>query len=235
MAHDDRHSFELIIGLHDLSERPDARGEELAYWMPFSAARPVLDALVDSSRQTGVRLRVTSDDGFRSDHQQLMPWLLDRGLTGSFFVPTRFIGLEGRLTAANLREMASLGMEIGSHGARHINWSKVPFPEVIEDIRESRKALEDILGRPVDTVSVPFGGFNAAVLRALRAEGFAKINLSRPGLALARVALKPRNMLKSNTVEEILALGRHRGDLKDVARVRLRPLSTVIRSWVGRT
>lgn len=235
MAADGRRGFELIIGLHDLSERLDARGEELAYWMPFSAARPVLDALVDSSRQTGVRLRITSDDGFRSDHQNLMPWLLERGLEGSFFVPTRFIGLEGRLTAANLREMVALGMNIGSHGARHINWSKVPATEFVEDIREGRKALEDMLGRSVDRVSVPFGGFNAVVLRQLAAEGFAEIHLSRPGLALAREALKPRNMLKSNKVEEILALGRRRGDLMDITRVRLRSLSTVVRSWVGRT
>ena len=235
MAADGRSRFELIIGLHDLSERHDARGEELDYWMPFSVAGPMLDLLVDRSRQTGVRLRITSDDGFRSDREKLMPWLIERGLTGTFFVPSRFIGLEGRLTAAHLREMSALGMEIGNHGARHVDWSKVTEAEFVEDIREGRKALEDIIGQRVSKVSTPFGGFNARVLAHLADEGFTEICTSRPGLALARVPLKPRNIMRSESVGPIHALAGRRGTLADAARVRLRPLSTVIRSWANRT
>lgn len=225
--------FELIVGLHDLAERPDARDDELSSWMPFSTVEPVLDALVLSCRQTGVRLRVTSDDGFRSDYERLAPWLVDNGLAGTFFVPSRFVGRPGRLTEANLRELSALGMEIGVHGARHINWARATPAEVAEDVREGRAALEAVVGRPVDKVAPPFGGFNAAVLDLLEAEGFSEIHTCRPGLSLASVAIKPRNMIKAGNVEAVLAAGRRRGTWLDAARCRLRRLSTTVRSRTG--
>jgi len=227
--------FELIVGLHDVAERPDARGDELSSWVPFSEAEPVLDALVARCRQTGVRLRITSDDGFRSDYERLTPWLLDRGLTGTFFVPSRFIDRSGRLSASDLRELVSLGMDIGVHGARHVNWATMPAAEFAEDVREGRAALEQIIGRAVDMVALPFGGFNARVLDHLVAEGFSEIHTSRSGLALSAVALKPRNMIKPGNVEAVLALGHRRGGWSDAARCRLRRLATGLKSRIARS
>lgn len=234
MAVDGPARFELIVGLHDLAERPDARGDELPYWLPFSTVEPVLDALALSCRRTGVRLRITSDDGFRSDLERLAPWLIANGLAGTFFVPSRFIGRHGRLTAAELRELAALGMEIGVHGARHIDWSRATPAEFADDVREGRAALEDAIGRPVDKAAPPFGGFNAAVLDHLEAAGFSEIHTCRPGLALTSVAIKPRNMIKAGNIETVLAVGRRHGDWHDAARCRLRRLSTTVRSRIGR-
>ena len=45
--------FELIVGLHDVAEEPDARDDELASWMPFSEVEPVLGRLLAASRRTG--------------------------------------------------------------------------------------------------------------------------------------------------------------------------------------
>ena len=235
MAVDGPPRFELIVGLHDVAERPEARGDEMSSWVPFSQAKPVLDALVESCRQTGAGLRITSDDGFRSDYERLTPWLLDRGLAGTFFVPSRFIGRPGRLSASDLRELVSLGMDIGVHGARHVNWATMSPEEFAEDVRESRVALEQIIGRVVDTVALPFGGFNVRILDQLVAEGFSEIHTSRPGLALAAVALKPRNMIKPGNIDAVLALGHRRGGWSDAARCRLRRVATVVKSRIARS
>jgi len=233
VAADSPSRFELIVGLHDLAERPDARGDELSSWMPFSEVEPVLDALVESCRQTGVRLRITSDDGFRSDYERLAPWLVERGLGGVFFVPSRFVGRPGRLSTADLRELVALGMEIGVHGARHINWADAAPGDFAEDVQEGRQALEEIIGRRVDKVAPPFGGFNAHVLAHLEASGFSEIHTCRPGLSLASVAVKPRNMIKAGNIEAVLAVGRRLGGWGDATRCRLRRLSTVVKSRVG--
>jgi len=225
--------FELIVGVHDLSEEPDARGDELKSWMPFSAAEPLLRTLLAMSRRTGARLRITSDDAFRSDIDLLAPWLARHGVAGLFFVPTSVLGLPGRLAAADLRALASLGMEIGVHGARHLDWTSISERDFLDDVSSGRAALEAILGRPVDIVAPPFGRFNIHILHRLFAMGFREIHTSRPGLALASAAIKPRNMLKAGNVPTVLAVGQRRGGWHDVARCRLRPLSTRLRTLAG--
>lgn len=225
--------FELIIGLHDLSEEPDARNDELKSWMPFSEVEPLLDKLLDMSRQIGARFRVTSDDAFRSDIDLLAPWLVRHGVPGAFFVPTHYLGRPGRLTVDDLRSLLALGMEIGVHGARHLDWTSVSERAFLEDVREGRAALEGILGRPADIVAPPFGRFNARVLDHLLAMGFREMHTSRPGLSLASATMKPRNMLKHGSVSAVLSVGSRPGTWRDALRCRLRPVSTRLRSLAG--
>ncbi len=225
--------FELIVGVHDLAEEPDARGEELNSWMPFSAVEPLLATLLQYCRQSGTRLRVTSDDAFRSDIELLAPWLVRHGVAGAFFVPTRYLGQPGRMSGDDLRALVALGMDIGVHGARHIDWTAVSEQEFLDDVHEGRGALESILGKSVDVVAPPFGRFNARILDRLLAMGFRELHICRPGHALVSVALKPRNMLKTGNVPAVLAVGSRQATWRDAARCRLRPLSTRLRSLAG--
>jgi peptidoglycan/xylan/chitin deacetylase (PgdA/CDA1 family) len=225
--------FELIVGLHDLAEEPDARDDELTSWMPFSAARPLLDDLLAMSRKTGTRLRITSDDAFRSDIDLLAPWLTRNGVAGAFFVPTRFLGRPGRLTAGDIRALDALGMEIGVHGAAHLDWTSISKREFLDDVSEGRAALEDILGRPVDVVAPPFGRFDARILDHLFAMGFREVHTCRPGLALTSVGIKPRNMLKTGNEQALLAVGSRRGNWYDATRCRLRYLSVRLKTLAG--
>ncbi|SCM76174.1 hypothetical protein KL86PLE_30621 [uncultured Pleomorphomonas sp.] len=225
--------FELIVGVHDLAEQPDARDDELKSWVPFSVAEPLLRTLLAMSRRTGARLRVTSDDAFRSDIELLAPWLARNGVAGIFFVPTSVLGRPGRLAAADLRALAGLGMKIGVHGVDHLDWTAISERQFLDDVGEGRAALEAILGRPVDIVAPPFGRFNIHILHRLFAMGFREVHTSRPGLALASAAIKPRNMLKPGNVSAVLAVGGRRGGWRDVVRCRLRPLSTRLRTLAG--
>ncbi|WP_370675199.1 polysaccharide deacetylase family protein [Pleomorphomonas sp. PLEO] len=219
--------------MHDLSEVPDACGDELKSWMPFSAVEPLLGSLLDVSRSTGAKLRITSDDAFRSDIDLLAPWLIRHGVDGIFFVPTSVLGQPGRLAPSDLRALAALGMEIGVHGARHIDWTSIPEREFLDDVSEGRNVIEDIIGRPVDIVAPPFGRFNIRILDRLFAMGFREVHTCRPGLALVSTAIKPRNMLKSGNIPIVLAVAERQGGWSDVARCRLRHLSTRFRSLFG--
>lgn len=214
--------FRLIVGVHDLAEQPDARGDELRSWVPFSRARPLLERAVRNALAGGSTVEVTSDDGFRSDYDLLMPWLLERGVRGTFFIATRLLGQAGRLTVAQLREMAAHGMRIGCHGARHVDWARIGERAFVEDVREGRDALEQALGLRVDLAAPPFGSYDGVVVRRLLAAGFREIHTCRGGFSLEREALKPRNMLKDGNVEAVLATSLRKPGFREALRCRAR-------------
>lgn len=64
------------------------------------------------------------------------------------------------LTEPQMREMQREGMIIGSHGVRHLVFSKLPVPEQRREIRDSFERLDTLLGRPVETFCYPYGGFH---------------------------------------------------------------------------
>lgn len=216
--------FQMIAGVHDLSETPDAQGDELKSWVAFSQARPLLDRILENTRQIDATLHLTSDDGFRSDYTLLTPWLLDNSVSATFFIATRYIDRPGRLTVAQLREIAGFGFRIGVHGARHINWAKAGKAAFLEDLHEGRDRLQQWLGSAVDIAAPPFGGYTGPVIRRLFAEGFREIHTSRDGLALTAVPLKPRNMLKPGNLDAVLATSEKNGSLEDALRCHIRLL-----------
>src|SRR4051794_14483084 len=65
-------------------------------------------------------VRLTFDDGNRSDIDEALPELLQRGLAAEFYVcPARF-GTAHFVDADGVRELRDAGMSIGSHGMDHV-------------------------------------------------------------------------------------------------------------------
>ena len=62
------------------------------------------------------------------------------------------------LRPEQIREMDDAGMVMGSHGANHYVFSKLPVERQRDEISRSFSALSRILGRPVMTFSYPYGG-----------------------------------------------------------------------------
>jgi peptidoglycan/xylan/chitin deacetylase (PgdA/CDA1 family) len=226
MASADVHErpFDLIVGVHDLSDPPDAANDELLSWMSFSRARPLLDTILANSRRAGIRLHVTSDDGFRSDYELLMPWLLDNKVGGIFFIVSRFLDRPGRLTTTELRDIAANGIRIGVHGASHLNWTKIPYGDFLADVREGKDSLEQALGAPVDCVAPPFGAYDTRIMCGLFGLGFREVHTCRPGLSLRTAAVKPRNMLKASQIGEVMETSTKTGGLLDALRCHSRRL-----------
>lgn len=214
--------FQMIVGLHDVAEVPDARDDELLSWVAFSRLKPLLAEIIENTRRTGNELHVTSDDGFRSDYEILLPWLLENRIGGTFFIATRFIDREGRLSVQQLREIAGLGIRIGVHGAAHLPWSRIPRADFLRDVEEGRDRLQQMIGAPVDAAAPPFGAFDGFVIKHLFAMGFREVHTSRQGLACRAVPLKPRNMLKESQLDAVLATSRRPASLTDAARCYLR-------------
>jgi peptidoglycan/xylan/chitin deacetylase (PgdA/CDA1 family) len=118
---------------------------------------------------------ITFDDGHRSHVKWAGPLLQSLGIQGQFFIPTAWIGTQNSYAGwRDLRQLAEQGHYFGSHGATHC------FLE--EELRCSRRTLEDKIGRPVTSISMPGGRWNEEVLLACGLAGYREVYTSEPGM-----------------------------------------------------
>jgi peptidoglycan/xylan/chitin deacetylase (PgdA/CDA1 family) len=79
---------------------------------------------------------------------------------------------EAGLRAEGLRRLAASGVEIGFHTRRHDLLPALGADELEHALRDGRGELEQVVGRPLTTISYPHGRANARVAAAARAAGF---------------------------------------------------------------
>lgn len=141
----------------------------------------------------------TFDDGFLSDYDTAFPILKEKGAAGVFFITTEWVGRPGHVTWAQLREMLDAGMAIGSHGKTHRFLSALRPDDLRRELADSKKALEDNLGREVGALSLPGGRFGRHTLAAAKACGYRAIFTStaappvhaRDMWIIGRIAMRP--------------------------------------------
>jgi len=112
---------------------------------------------------------ITFDDCYR-DNLFAARVMAEYRLPGCFFIPTGPIGTDQvfpwdhdlkrmpNLHWQDIHEMAGLGHEIGSHTITHPNMAAIPAEQARRELFDSKKTLEDNLGRPVRWFAYPFGG-----------------------------------------------------------------------------
>ena len=109
------------------------------------------------------RVVLTFDDGFRDFYTNAFPILENYQFTATVFLPTKYISEESRqfkgwhcMTWGEVRELYGAGIAFGSHTVSHHQLTTLTAPEVEEEIRGSKEAIEDRLGGSVDSFSYPF-------------------------------------------------------------------------------
>ncbi|WIY54209.1 polysaccharide deacetylase family protein [Devosia sp. YIM 151766] len=184
-----------IINFHGIGEpaRVLEPGEG-PFWLSRDQFCTVLDRI--ASRPDLHRFAITFDDSNTSDLTIAVPELQKRGLTATFFILTGRFGSQGSLDEAGVKEITASGMEIGSHGIDHLDLTRLNPPELGEELSQSKAALEDICQTPVEALSIPFGHYDARVLRAIRAAGYRTAYNSDGGGAYQVQFLRPRRSLR---------------------------------------
>jgi peptidoglycan/xylan/chitin deacetylase (PgdA/CDA1 family) len=140
-----------------------------------------LTGLTPPGHREASTVELTFDDGGVSFYTIAADRLDERGLHGHCFISTDFIGRPQFLSVPQIRELDSRGHLIGTHSASHPpQFSRLAYVVMLREWDESRKILEDILGRAVTTASVPGGYFSKAVARAAAEAGLERLFNSEP-------------------------------------------------------
>ncbi len=144
-------------------------------------------ALAPSHRRT---LAVTFDDAFDSVRTLAAPVLAELDIPGSVFVatdwPGRLLGWPevARWAATehaeelramsweSLRILAASGWEIGAHTCSHPHLTRLGYPAIIAELRQSRVMCEQQLGVACRSVAYPFGDADDRVRAAAAAAGY---------------------------------------------------------------
>lgn len=127
---------------------------------------------------------VTFDDGYLDTLTKAAPILTSLELPFSVCVTPGLLDA-GRphLSWSELKELALVpGCEIGAHGLTHARLDELGDAELSRELSESRRRLEDALGRPVAAMTWPHGSASRRAADAARAAGFARAGCSLYGV-----------------------------------------------------
>lgn len=124
---------------------------------------------------------LTFDDGTIDQYLYAFPLLTKYGFTATFFVVTGWINHEGILSDENIIEMRKAGMSFGSHTHSHPFLDQLDTTEILYELQESKRILEQILNEPVHYLAIPGGWYSQNVLEIAENIGYKLICTSDPG------------------------------------------------------
>lgn len=160
-----------------------ARFEQQLSWLRRRGLRGISIRELLAARRHGVGqglVGLTFDDGYADFCEHALPTLERFGFTATVFVISDLLGGSNTwdmagprkplMTIDQIRQVARLGMEIGSHSRRHVSLTS-PC-DLIGEVSESRTILEDLTGEQVTGFCYPYGHLNALAVDAVRAAGY---------------------------------------------------------------
>ena len=186
---------------HRLAVSPEHFEEHLDVIRRLGHPRSLRDLTVDIKRGRSVRrgVAVTFDDGYADNVEYAIPLLERFDVPATLFAVSGYVGA-GRefawdqaardastpdapsppsnrtVTADELSAVARLPlMEVGAHTVSHPRLSALPASAQAVEVAESRRQIEQIVGRSVTSFAYPFGGpgdYTRETVAAVRAAGF---------------------------------------------------------------
>jgi len=167
---------------YGLCVRPESfrRHVELVASGRFGTPAALGGARLDGSAE----LSVTFDDGYRDALTAAAPLLAERKVPFTVCVTPGLLDA-GRpyLTWTELRSLAAApGCEIGAHGLTHARLDALDDAALARELADSRRRLEDAVGRAVTVMSWPHGAASRRTAAAARAAGFVRAGCSLYGV-----------------------------------------------------
>lgn len=168
---------------------PRRFAEHLALLAELGYQPVTMSQLDDACSGAGPRLpprpvAITIDDGFADFASAALPALERYGFASTLYVTTGYLGGgagwlaregEGRrrmLSWEQVADLAGRGVEIGAHSHSHPKLDELGTRAARDEIRRSRRLLEDHLQRPVRSFAYPHGYHGPRIRRLVVEEGF---------------------------------------------------------------
>ena len=174
------------------------------------------------------KLSITFDDALESIYSIALPELETIGVTATVFVISDLVGkrYQGRpvMTKQMLKSLVSKGWEIGSHTVTHPNLTELSDPQLIKELRDSKKSLEEITSNKVVSLAYPFGAYDNRVKAiAARHYAFARTVSCYPPLRVNSMSPDLLELTAMSTYERAFSLPQHLFDNHIARRISYRP------------
>ncbi|MDH7602908.1 MAG: polysaccharide deacetylase family protein [Armatimonadota bacterium] len=175
----------LVAGQYVLPRFFRAQLDYLSYrgWNAVTLAR-VVEQIGGSEIRDSNNFAITFDDAYLGVYDHACPALAARDMTATIFVVVDCIGgvnewdsaagdvREPLMSVGQIREIAESGFEIGSHTLTHPHLLTLNESDLRREIADSKKKLEDIIGREVVAFSYPYGEYDQRVVNAVAEAGY---------------------------------------------------------------
>lgn len=182
----------LIVNYHliaDEKDQQDSLGgiytltgsafEAQMNWLSKSGLPVIsLDELTTGQLVEPLTVVLTFDDGNSSDYEWVAPVLKKYGFTASFFISLYHLK-RNMLSWGNYRELSRQGHCLGAHGVNHVDLTSLAESEAELELYESKRAIEQMTGCPVDYFSFPFGSYNQKLLNQAKKAGYRTVLSTR--------------------------------------------------------
>ena len=135
-----------------------------------------LDEVIHRSIKTSFldrSIALTFDDGFHDNYENAFSLLMRQKLPAALFVVVNWVEEKGYLSWKEIRELSQKGILIGSHSLTH-RWLPhlADDQELESEIVDSKKRIEDEIGREVLHFSYPVGGVDERVADSVMKAGY---------------------------------------------------------------
>jgi len=120
-------------------------------------------------------IAVTFDDGYKDMLYTVAPIMFEYGIPFTVFVVTDFIknNTNDYLNKKELIELSEFpNVTIGSHGKTHTPFTKLSEKQLVEELVSSKKYLEDVLGKTINSISYPHGAINQEIIKKVLDAGY---------------------------------------------------------------
>jgi peptidoglycan/xylan/chitin deacetylase (PgdA/CDA1 family) len=169
-----------------LSVRPGMFGAQLCH-LRLQGFTGLTFGELAQRRRTGQPLParpvvITFDDGYADLAEEALPKLIEQGFPATVFVTTGWLRDAGRYAAGTapgrmlswgqLAELSAAGVEVAAHTHSHPQLDQISPARLRNELDDSKRLLEDRLGRPVCSLAYPYGYSSKRVRTVARELGY---------------------------------------------------------------
>ena len=163
------------------------RFHEQVSWLAQNARVVSVDKLLECNDPAGLQVALTFDDGYACTLRTVAPILQKEGMVATVYLNTACVGdlqpiaseeTKGHYPGVDFLvwdEVLALrdrGWIIGSHGADHVDLTRLPEAEVHMQLRQSKAAIEERLGIVCSHFAYTWGRHNRRVRTAVAECGY---------------------------------------------------------------